>query len=339
MELDKNNSKIFKISAVILSLTLLISVASSCAKPQEEEEITRGPDVIQAPVNNNNNTLFGEEFPDDPTTAADGQSTTAAASTSTTKNSAADTTAAAEKTTAAKPAVTVANSQANEQISQVVNNGNSGGMSAADLAEFVNVMGYDYDPVQGIFYTSMDNWQRQGNFVEHYDTAANYLNMHYRTLRIDFGQTDGMDWRIQLWKGLYGPFGGCEIGVYNKDPIENKMLYHCTDDDHLLYMESALYLNKSDYESGKPFFTREWQAHWWLTGFKLKLVDPRSLVMTMRIRMRSATMANQFEEGLLNAGFLKGDAKTQYDTYRRSINDFYILWDDLGELNYVNKRN
>ena len=162
--------------------------------------------------------------------------------------------------------------------------------------------------------------------------------MNYRTVRIDFGQTDGMDWRIQLWKGQYGPFGGCEIGVYNKDPIENEMLYHCTDDDHLLYMESVLYVNKADYEASNIFFTREWQAHWWLTGFKIGIIDPAKLVMSMRIRMRSAEMANQFEEGLLNAGFLKGDAKTQYDTYRRSLNDFYILWDDLGEMNYVVKR-
>ena len=329
MKNEEKNSRIMKISAVILTLALLIGIASSCSKnKQQEEEITRGSNTIEAPVNKGDNNVFGEEFPDDTTVTTSGQTTTAA---STTKKP-------VKTTAAAKVPVTVANPQANAQINQAVNNGNSGGLDAASLAEFVNVMGYDYDPVQGIFYTSQDNWQRQGNFVEHYDTAASYFNMNYRTVRIDFGQTDGMDWRIQLWKGLYGPFGGCEIGVYNKDPIENEKLYHCTDDDHLLYMESALYLNKADYEAGRVFFTREWQAHWWLTGFKLSIVDPARLVMTMRIRMRSASMANQFEEGLLNAGFLKGDAKTQYDTYRRSLNDFYILWDDIGEMNYIAQR-
>lgn len=324
--MEKNNSRIFKISAVIISLALLISVFSSCKKNQQDEEITRGTEEIEAPVNKGDSNLFGEVLPDENTTLANGQTTTKAATTK------------AKSNTTKKPAVTVANSQANANINEAVNNGSSNGIDASSLAEFVNVMGYDYDPVQGIFYTSMDNWQRQGNFVEHYDTAANYFNMHYRTLRIDFGVTDGMDWRIQLWKGLYGPFGGSEIGVYNKDPEENEKLYHCADDNHLLYMESALYLSKSDYESNNIFFTREWQAHWWLTGFKLKVVDPAKLVMTMRIRMTSASMANQFEEGLLNAGFRKGDAKTAYDTYRRSINDFYILWDDLGEMNYVEKK-
>lgn len=324
--MEKNNSRIFKISAVIISLALLISVFSSCKKNQQDEEITRGTEEIEAPVNKGDSNLFGEVLPDENTTLANGQTTTKAATTK------------AKSNTTKKPAVTVANSQANANINEAVNNGSSNGIDASSLAEFVNVMGYDYDPVQGIFYTSMDNWQRQGNFVEHYDTAANYFNMHYRTLRIDFGVTDGMDWRIQLWKGLYGPFGGSEIGIYNKDPEENEKLYHCADDNHLLYMESALYLSKSDYESNNIFFTREWQAHWWLTGFKLKVVDPAKLVMTMRIRMTSASMANQFEEGLLNAGFRKGDAKTSYDTYRRSINDFYILWDDLGEMNYVEKK-
>lgn len=326
MKMEKNNSRIFKISAVIISLALLISVFSSCKKNQQDEEITRGTNEIEAPVNKGDSNLFGEVVPDENTTLANGQTTTKAATTK------------AKSNTTKKPSVTVANSQANANINEAVSNGSSGGLDASSLAEFVNVMGYDYDPVQGIFYTSMDNWQRQGNFVEHYDTAARYFNMNYRTLRIDFGVTDGMDWRIQLWKGLYGPFGGSEIGIYTKDPEENEKLYHCADDNHLLYMESALYLNKSDYESNKIFFTREWQAHWWLTGFKLKVVDPAKLVMTMRIRMTSASMANQFEEGLLNAGFRKGDAKTAYDTYRRSINDFYILWDDLGEMNYVEKK-
>lgn len=324
--MEKKNNKILKISAVILSLTLLISVFASCNnKPDDQEEITRGTGVIEAPVNSDSS-LFGETPEDTATTSADGETTTASTST---------TTSAATQTTTVP--VTVTNPQANQEINQAVNNGSSGGLDASALAEFVNVMGYDYDPVQGIFYTSLDNWQRQGNFVAHYDTAASYLNMNYRTVRIDFGQTEGMDWRIQLWKGLYGPFGGSEIGVYNKDPLENEMLYHCTDDDHLLYMESALYLNKTDYELGKVFFTREWQAHWWLTGFKLNIVDPTKLVMTMRIRMRSATMANQFEEGLLNAGFIKGDAKAAYNSYRRSLNDFYILWDDLGEMNYIER--
>lgn len=328
--MEKNNGKILKISAVILSLALLSTAFASCnKKPADEEEITRGSQVIEAPVNNDNS-IFGEELEETGTTTADSQGTT-----TTTKPSTTGSATTTQKVTV--PNVTVTNPQANQEINQAVNNGNSGGMSVSDLATFVNVMGYDYDPVQGIFYTSHDNWQRQGNFVAHYDTAASYMSMNYRTVRIDFGQTDGMDWRIQLWKGQYGPFGGCEIGVYNKDPIENEMLYHCTDDDHLLYMESALYLNRADYEANRVFFTREWQAHWWLTGFKLNIIDPTKLVMTMRIRMRSATMANQFEEGLLNAGFTKGDAKTEYDSYRRSLNDFYILWDDLGELNYIER--
>ena len=45
--------------------------------------------------------------------------------------------------------------------------------------------------------------------------------MRYLTTSVDF-YNDGLDWRIQLWKGQYGPFGGGEVGVYTKDPETNK---------------------------------------------------------------------------------------------------------------------
>lgn len=119
------------------------------------------------------------------------------------------------------------------------------------------------------------------------------------------------------------------------------MLYHCADDEHLLYMESALYLNKEDYQNNKIYFTREWQAHWWLTGFKPGVVNPASLIMSMRIRCMSSKMATQFAAALEQAGFtaVKSQKDMTYDTYCRSLNDIYILWDDVGELNYVQKKN
>ena len=330
MEKEKRNSRLLKISAVILTLAILVGIASSCSKKEpQQEEITRGTNAIEAPANQNNNSIFGDDLLDDDTTSTTGDTST---------TTAAEATTGTTKVPTTKTPSTATSPQVSEQVSQAVENQTNSSTDAATILEFINVMGYEYDPVQGIFYTNLDNWQRQANFVAHYDTAASYFNMNYRTVRIDFGRTDGMDWRVQLWKGQYGPFGGCEIGVYNKDPIENEMLYHCTDDDHLLYMESALYVNKASYETGNIFFTREWQAHWWLTGFKLRVIDPAKLIMTMRIRMTSEEMADQFEVGLLGAGFLKGDASTKYDSYRRNGNDFYILWDDLGEMNYVVRR-
>ena len=45
-------------------------------------------------------------------------------------------------------------------------------------------------------------------------------------------------------------------------------------------------------------------------------------------------MAVAMEKGLLAAGFKQGDAQTQYDTFRRSGFDFFILWYSVGDTNY-----
>ena len=237
--MEKSNNIIRRIICVVLALTLTACIFTSCKKNNEEEEITRGNAQIERPTNEEESQPEGEATTDPAATMADARNTTAKASDN----------AATEGTTySSDPKVDDAIKDAAKQS----------GMSPEQIAEFIQIMGYDYDPVQGIFYTSLNNWQRQANFVAHYDTAAHYFNMNYRTARIDFGPIDGLDWRIQLWKGQYGAFGGSEIGVYTKDPKQNAMLYHCADDEHLLYMESALYLNKEDYQNNKVYFTREW---------------------------------------------------------------------------------
>lgn len=79
-------------------------------------------------------------------------------------------------------------------------------------------MGFGYDAEQGIFYSLMDSWQRDANFISQYDKyAAIFGNMRYLTTTVDF-YYDGLDWRIQLWKGQYGPFGGGEVGVTQRTP-------------------------------------------------------------------------------------------------------------------------
>lgn len=320
--MEKSNNIIRRIICVVLALTLTACIFTSCKKNNEEEEITRGNAQIERPTYEEESQPEGEATTDPAATMEDARNTTAKTSDN----------ATTEGTTySSDPKVDDAIKDA----------ANQSGMSPEQIAEFIQIMGYDYDPVQGIFYTSLDNWQRQANFVAHYDTAAHYFNMNYRTARIDFGPIDGLDWRIQLWKGQYGAFGGSEIGVYTKDPKQNAMLYHCADDEHLLYMESALYLNKEDYQNNKIYFTREWQKHWWLTGFKPGVVNPTSLIMSMRIRCKSDKMAEQFAAALEKAGFTPVNSSKEmgYNTYRRSLNDIFILWDDVGELNYVQKKN
>ena len=320
-----------RIAAALAALVLVICALSSCGPKEEEPEITRSAVTIIAPIHTEDN--YRGEATTDP------DATKNAATTAATKK---DGTTAPATTADNRPAVTFENPLENEAISQAA--ANSGGTSAKDIAEFVSVMGYDYDPNQGIFYTSLDNWQRQGNFVAHYDTAAHYINMNYKTIRIDFGPTEGYNWRMQLWKGEYGVFGGCEAGIYTQNPDTNNMLYTGVDDAHMLQWESALYLNEADFKANNAWFYREWQSHWWLTGFKSGVVNPEEIVMFLHVRMRSAQMANQFEEALLKSGFtnlgsgsfLRKDAGSnlEVDSFKKLGTHFYIAWRDLGELNY-----
>lgn len=322
---------LIRIAAAVVSAALVLCVFSSCSiKKEEDPEVTRGTVQIVAPIHTE--TEYHGEATTDPDATKSRSSTTSSSG----KNS---TTAPAA--TEAQPIVTFPSAAENEAVSQAAS---SGGTSVRDLAEFISVMGYDYDPRQDIFYTSLDNWQRQGNFVAHYDTAAHYINMNYKTIRIDFGPSEGLNWRMQLWKGEYGVFGGCEAGIYTADPDKNAMLYSATDNDHMLQWESALYLSRDDFKNNKIWFYREWQSHWWLTGFKSGVVNPEDIVMFLHVRMRSSQMANQFEEALISSGykklpngsFLMKDAGSNLepDSFKRSLNDFYIAWEDLGELNY-----
>lgn len=332
--MKKENRWLIKAVSLILSASLFVCAFASCTKKEQEEEITRGTAPITPP------TGYAEpsEYHGEPTTDP------AATKSQTTVTAKAASTASHAATTSAQ-SIILPDEKANEAVEEAAQ---KGGTSAADIAQFVAIMGYDYDPKQGIFYTSLDNWQRQGNFVAHYDTAAHYINMNYKTIRIDFGPCEGLNWRMQLWKGEYGVFGGCEAGIYTSDPDKNKMLYTATDNDHMLQWESALYLSRSDFKNSNPWFYREWQTHWWLTGFKSGVVNPEEIVMYLHVRMRSAQMANEFEQALLTSGYKKAsmgpapsrrqvEEKMDVDTFCRSLNDFYIVWEDLGELNYVQR--
>lgn len=303
-----NGKRIF---AAILALALVVCTFASCGDNADEAEITRGTNAIAAPA------------------------TTRAASAT-----AGTTTTTAPATTA--PSTTRSASSGNSNSGG--GNNSSGGMNVGDIASssgaslslvanLINAFGYNYDPDQGIFYTEIDSWQRSANYIQHYDALAPLGNMRFQTTRIDF-TTGGLDWRIQLWKGQYGVFGGAEIGIYNKMPGQTDELYYCVDDDHMMYMSYTMYLTPADYRSGNAYFTRSWQQHWWLTGFKVGTVTPAEMVMSARIRTFNGSMASAMESGLKAAGFKEGNATTQYDTYRRSGFDFYILWYHAGALNY-----
>lgn len=220
--------------------------------------------------------------------------------------------------------------------------------------EMLALAGYEYDPVQDVYYTSLNPWQRSMGFTDLYDTAAPLTNMWYLTLKADFIYDDLL-WRLQWWKGQYGVLEGAELGVYTKKPEnEDFAFYKCADDDNLLEMQFDYYHSVDDYNKGNPLFTRYEQQHWWITGFKFGVCNPTSVVVkaTIYVKPEETGMADGIEKGLQNLtdkkGNPTGEGFTEYkpwtpvEGYDYFVRDkladgthvFYVIWKDAGYTNY-----
>lgn len=309
-----------KIISASLSILMFAALFTACGSKGGDDEITRNAQVIAKPEETTAPTFGDGELTSGETTTGS-ETTTASSGINLNKIT-------------TKPATTAAGGDSsNPGTTPNVN------IDPNVIAKFVNDLGFQYDSSQGIFYSAMDSWQRDSNYFSQYDYFASMANMKYLSDTIDF-RYDGLDWRIQIWKGQYGICGGAEIGVYTKTPGQTENVYKCADNDHLLNMYYDLYLNKSNYKSGVRYFYRdEWTGagHWWLTGFKPGAVNVPDLVLKGKIRMKSRTMANAFEDAIRATGFKQGNATSQYDTYYRDDTEFYFLWYGIGELNYSNK--
>ena len=215
--------------------------------------------------------------------------------------------------------------------------------------EMLALAGYEYDPVQDVYYTSLNPWQRSMGFTDLYDTAAPLTNMWYLTLKADFIYDDLL-WRLQWWKGQYGILEGAELGVYTKSPYDNSAFYKCAEDDQLLTMTMDFYHSWSDYQSGNRLFTRLEQEHWWLTGFKFGMVSPKSCVVRATLYAYDDEMADGIEAALQNLTDAKNNltgkgfvpyksGSTAKDFYIRNGNRFSVVWQEVGYLNYNTAEN
>ena len=219
--------------------------------------------------------------------------------------------------------------------------------------DILNVFGYKYDEEQDIYYTDVEAWQRNFGFTDLYDDAAAYTTMLYQTLKIDFEYNDLL-WRLQWWKGQYGVLEGAELGVYTKKPENvDSAFYRCAEDENLLEMYFEYYPTTSDYNAGRPLFTRYEQEHWWITGFKFGYCDPTRNVVKAVLVARDKEMADGIEAGLQNLtgkdnqpsgeGFVEYRPWDEYDDVynfyvRSTLPDdrvkFEVTWVDAGYTNF-----
>ncbi len=186
---------------------------------------------------------------------------------------------------------------------------------ADKTVQILNACGFEYDEKQGIYYSSVNPWQKGFGFNVIYDMAAPIAGMNYATERITF-RYDDKDWMIQIWKGQYGMTAGAEIGVYNK--TDKIMQYDCVSEEEFLEMSFVLY------NQGEEMFHRGPEKHWWLTGFKILNVGvPILLDMDMTIKFPTKSMADAFETGLKKAN---RDNLLDPMTYTRGAKTFHIHW-------------
>lgn len=179
------------------------------------------------------------------------------------------------------------------------------GIDNESLNEAIEAAGYSYDPLQDIFYSNIEPWQKEHGYCRLYDESAAPWGMIIDCEPITF-EYDGKRWLIEYWKGQYDLTTGAEIGVYNTEGpdlnipgIFNGTFYYSADYEDRL--EMAFILKKN----GKTMFTRRGR-HWWLTGFKLgEYSEPSELTLTATITLKDKKMCNAFVQGLKNAGYLE----------------------------------
>lgn len=187
--------------------------------------------------------------------------------------------------------------------------------SADKTVQILSACGFEYDEKQGIYYSSVNPWQKGFGFNVIYDMSAPLAGMYYATERVYF-QYDNKDWMIQIWKGQYGMTAGAEIGIYNK--TDKIMQYDCVSEEEFLEMSFVLY------NQGEKMFERGPEKHWWLTGFKiLNIGVPILLDMDMTIKFPTKSMADAFEAGLKKAN---RDNLLDPMTYTRGAKSFTIHW-------------
>lgn len=180
------------------------------------------------------------------------------------------------------------------------------------------LLGFSYDAKDGVFYASLNSWQRNFGYTYIYDYAAPFGIIWYDTSRIFFDY-DGKEWMIQLWKGQYGwVLIGCEIGLYYRDfddtnylvDDKNRKFYKCADDEMLIKMSLSLYKDE------KLLFSRAQQYSWWLTGFVPGALEnfgftygtTQCLTVDSKLTFPNEEMMDAFIEGLKNTTTVEHNA-------------------------------
>ena len=202
---------------------------------------------------------------------------------------------------------------------------------------------YSYDYCGYYYANDKGSWQKEFGFAGVYDLMAPYVQMDYDSSRIYFTYDD-QDFMIQLWKGQYVLFHGCEIGIYHRDADGLKKdlytLYNAANEKYWLTMDMGLYrqMNEGDPdEDYQLLFRRPVDKYWWCTGFVqgwLRDTQPSDeLRMEATITFKDIAMASAFAQALNENGFISADSKDAIgiDGYYQNGADVSFSWQNITE--------
>ncbi|WP_303864492.1 DUF4474 domain-containing protein [Alkalibaculum bacchi] len=206
----------------------------------------------------------------------------------------------------------------------------------SDISKLTTWVGFDYDPIQGIFYSTLYPWQREFGYFPIYDTAAPLVGIYiqYEIIRFPY---QGKQWKIELWKGQYGIAAGAEIGIYvgqlqvnttynTFDDRINALLAYMGDDTACAEKDNMLQMSFELRRNGQHVFTRDssnpgtngFKKHWWLTGFKPAVFTKASeLSMDIKIVLKDLGMCRNFVSSLKALGYK--DIKINEETFEVSF--------------------
>jgi len=151
-------------------------------------------------------------------------------------------------------------------------------------------IGFEYNVSNSMVRTATGGWQRSQGYNILFDLGAPLLGIYIDTMRIPFSY-QGREWMVQIWKGMYGPSNGGEIGLYEREPGE-KFQWDAS--------ETYLDMSMKIYQGDKLFLDSGNQNTWWMGAFhygnylKTPLLPASKLRMTGRVDFEDQGMLDAF---------------------------------------------
>lgn len=206
-----------------------------------------------------------------------------------------------------------------------------------------NILSFQYDYDNNCYYANdKKTWQKDFGFMRIYDMLAPYAGMEYDYIRVFF-TFENKDFMLQLWKGQYVAYYGCEVGLYNKEhdgkAVNDFTFFNAVEDvKYWPTMDVSLYHQVEEGSDEYEFvFKRPTDKYWWCTGFyegELRQLEPADeLRVVSTLTMMNEEMAVLLSEGLDKCGFKKVESKDELgvDSYHIDGETVSICWQNISE--------